>query len=156
MERAQAETAVTLAAALSAGVYFYRMGVEQSEGHPITSEDLHSVHAVETFKRYFGSGPILPLGQWLPAAGVTFLGLAVITAASPDVGGAAALLVGTGTVLGNGLAIQKDLAVQKGSAELPSTQRLEDGSAPNVSGGTHPAVLHSPPAPVQKLKVVTA
>jgi hypothetical protein len=99
----QAETTITLSALVTSGVYFYR---RLSEGETSTPD---SQHIGETAARSLGSGPVLPLGQWLPAAGFTFLVLALLGAASPDIGGAAALLVGTGAFLGNGVAALGDL-----------------------------------------------
>lgn len=126
----QAENAITAAAGITAGVYFLRRAVEGESSSP------PSRHAVETYTRAFGSGPVLPLGQWLPAAGVTFIGLALIGAASPAVGGAAAALVATGTILGNGIALQKDLKV--------STPEAAESATPATSPQTTLAANHPP------------
>jgi len=134
MTKEQAETTITLSALVTSGIYFYRRLVEGE------SNTAQSKHAAETTARALGSGPVLPLGQWIPAAGVTFLGLALLGAASPSVGGAAALLVGTGAVLGNGVALMADL-----NASQPQ-QGKSSSSASSSPPKPVPAVnLNHPP-----------
>lgn len=141
MTKEQGQTAITLSALVTAGVYFYR---QLTEGE--SSQTSESKHVAETTARALGSGPVLPLGQWLPAFGFTFFGLSLIGAASPSLGGAAAILVGTGAVLGNGVAVMKDLQANKpaaGPAGTPSAPPLVTTLA-----------LNHPPASTQG--VVTA
>lgn len=142
MTSQQGQNAITISALVTGGLYAYRYLAEGESGHAAVSK-----HIAETTARAFGSGPVLPLGQWVPAFGVTFLGLALLGAASPSVGGAAAVLVGTGAVLGNGVAVMRDLNANKpasASATTPPTP-------PTVTTVS----LNHPPASTSK-GVVTA
>lgn len=131
MTQTQGENAITLSALVTAGVYFYRRAVEGESGAP------SSKHVVETYTRAFGSGPVLPLGQWLPAAGAVFIGLALLGAASPKVGGTAAVLVATGAALGNGVALQRDL---KGTAPAKAGASTTESSSERTIALSHPPV----------------
>lgn len=105
MTQDQAESAVTTSALLVGGVYAYRKLTEHVTETPTKKRE--SASGVAT--GVIGTGELLPVGQWLTGAGVTFILLAILASASPDVGGWASILVTTGCLLGNGQAVFKDL-----------------------------------------------
>lgn len=134
MNQQQAENAVVISALVTAGTYGYRYFTEGE------SEPLLNKNAVQSYKNFYGWGPVLPLGTWIPAFGVTFLALSIMAAASPQVGGTASVLVGTGAFFGNARAVIKDLAGTKST------------KAPGGSGMTKVEPLENHPPAIQPLQ----
>jgi len=111
MTRAGAERAVTISALVVFGVYFYRL---LSEGHSNTNGGLLQLGGI-------GAPP--NLGRFITGWGTAFLLLAIITEASPPLGGSLAILVATGDVLANGTQVAADVNHKLG--------------APTGKGGTY-------------------
>jgi hypothetical protein len=134
MEQSQAENAVVISALITGGVYAYRYFTEG----PSTStgkESLEEKGYIAKYKAFYGFGPVLPLHVWIPAAGITYLGLSILAAGSPQVGGSASVLVGAGAFLGNAKAIFADVGKTTKPTE-PTTNSAGVVTAP----GNHPPV----------------
>jgi hypothetical protein len=116
----QAQTAVTLSALVTVGTFAYRKTVEPG----LEREQLNANPSLGAdYAKVFGAGPPLEWGQFLKAVGVLYIALAIMTAASPDIGGAFAILVGTGVVLTNGVAISKDLKTKPVEVKPSTTSK---------------------------------
>jgi hypothetical protein len=143
MTKESAESAITLSALVTGGMYAIRYLVEGSEGteeaaHPTVQERT----IVADYASMFGAGPLLPLGTWIRAAGSAFVIVALIGAASPTIGGAFALLIGGTAVLGNLRAVQKDLS---GGGTTGALQQELASANPNA--------VSSQPLPPRQVKV---
>lgn len=116
----QAENAVTISALVTGGMYAYRYFTEG----PSKASELSKEGYIEKYKAFYGSGVVLPLGQWIPAAAITYFVLAVMAEASPQIGASAAVLVGAGSFTGNFLAVKRDVGKETKSGgketKLPS------------------------------------
>jgi hypothetical protein len=132
MTSQQAEAAVTISALISGSAYAIRNLVE---GEGATAKKSTSLS--ETATRAVGSGKVLPLGQWLPAMGFSYIAIAIIAAGSPDVGGSLAILIGATSFLGNGVAALNDI----GLAKQPAKTVASTTAAPKME----PAVNNHPP-----------
>ena len=108
----QAENAVTISALVTGGMYAYRYFTEG----PSKASELAKEGYVAKYKAFYGSGVVLPLGQWMPAAAITYFVLAVLAEASPQIGTSAAVLVGVGSFTGNVLAVKKDVGKETKAA----------------------------------------
>jgi hypothetical protein len=135
MNQQQAENAVVISALVTAGMYGYRYF---SEGESNAAE-LAKQGYIQKYKDFYGFGPVLPLGTWIPAFGVTYLALSIMAAASPQVGGTASVLVGTGAFFGNAKAVIKDLGVTTPKAAKTTTPG-------KVGTGVQPLTENHPPA----------
>ena len=111
MTQAQGETAVTTAALVTSGLYFYRKTTEKITKAPsVTAGGIYA-----NAKGVLGVGELLPLGTWLTGAGLTFIALSIATSVNPTFGGSFAILEAVGATLGNGQAVLKDLGVGLGT-----------------------------------------
>jgi hypothetical protein len=147
MNASQGETAVTTSALVVGGIYVYRKATEAAQGVTPTKRR-HS--AKSTAEGLVGVGEVLPVGTWITGAGVTFVTLAIINSVNPSLGGSLAILVATGTFLGNGAAVIADVnrGLGKGGqvAELAAaeggTPQNTAGTVPVASNGNHPPAVH--------------
>jgi|HubBroStandDraft_4_1064222.scaffolds.fasta_scaffold09567_8 hypothetical protein len=133
MSQSQAENAVVISALVTGGLYGYRYFTEG----PSTStgkESLAEKGYITKYKAFYGFGPVLPLHSWIPAAGITYLGLSILAAASPQVGGSASVLVGAGAFLGNAKAVFADVGKTTKPAAATTT------ATPTAAPGNHPPV----------------
>jgi hypothetical protein len=144
MNEQQAETAITLSLLVTGGLYTYRKLTEPEVGEGT------SPAIAEQYKSVFGAAPLIGWAEWIKAAGVLYIGLAIIGAASPTIGGTAAILVGATAAFGNWEAVQTDL-------KLSTIEKKPD--APNAGGqGAAGAVTPAPgpayyePAKVREIK----
>jgi hypothetical protein len=133
MSQSQAENAVVISALITGGVYGYRYF---TEGPSVSTgkQSLEEKDYIAKYKAFYGFGPVLPLHVWIPAAGITYLGLSILATASPQVGGAASILVGAGAFLGNVKAVIADV----GKTTKPATAATN--TSPSTRGGNHPPV----------------
>lgn len=136
MTSAEAETAVTTAALIAGGIYVYRKTTEAVTKAP-TSKQPHTPRS--TAEGVIGVGELLPTGTWLTGMGVTFIGLSIITSINPNLGGSLAILVATGTFLGNGMAVIADvqggLAGHASPAGHPGQKIVGTKVVANKAGG---------------------
>lgn len=146
MNSEQAENAVTLSALVTTGMFAYRRAVEpgiapvralREAGHG----GKRAQNIAADYKSVFGAAPPIEWGQFLKAAGVLFIGLSIVTAASPEIGGSAAVLIGTTAVLGNGIAVMRDLKTEPPTAAdvaqtARDTQTIETNIKQTGFGGT--------------------
>jgi hypothetical protein len=137
MNQEQAENAVTLSALVTGGIFAYRKavepgiksaGVRRAEGKGgVASQNL-----IKDYKSLFGAAPPIEWGQWLKAAGVLYISLSIIAAASPEIGGYMAILVGTSAVIGNGIAVTNDLKAEPGESTAERAANTKTASGATV------------------------
>jgi len=101
MNDSAAERWVTISALTVAGVYAYRRLTETPGQPPVTAKELAGV------------GELPPLGAWATAWGFTFLVVAVIATAAPELGAAFAILIATGDLMTNASSILADVGQQE-------------------------------------------
>jgi PPE-repeat protein len=142
MTQAQGETAVTTSALICGGMYVYRKLTEHLTKTPPVKP---KVTAGAAAKGVLGVGEILPAGTWLTGAGVTFIGLSIITSVNANLGGSLAILTATGAILGNGQAVLKD--VSQGLAKPQAKQAAQTGQAAPAAAGPQPG--NHPPTTVK-------
>jgi hypothetical protein len=130
MNQAQAETAVTGSALVVGGIYIYRRLSE-------TDVQLTNAHGLR-LKQLAGVGPVLPVGPFVVGWGFTFLVLALMAQARPDLGGNFAILVAAGALLGNGESVFQDVGNQLGGS-----------SAKGGAGASRPDTQPAPPPPFE-------
>jgi hypothetical protein len=137
MTQAQGETAVTTSALVVGGMYVYRKLTEHITRSP-SPKATPSVKGTAT--GVLGVGELLPAGTWLTGAGVTFIGLSIITSANAGLGGSLAILVATGAVLGNGQAVIKDVSqgIEKPQAKAAQQSAQGAAAAAPATAGNHP------------------
>jgi hypothetical protein len=137
----QAERWVTVSALVVAGVYAYRRLTETPGQPPVTVKELAGV------------GELPPLGAWATAWGFTFLVVAVIATAAPELGAAFAILIATGDLLTNAQSIFKDVGAQQKTgvypAGTPTAQAIAaTGHDPAQSqAGVTPGIFNTPTGP---------
>lgn len=142
MTQQQAETAVTTSALICGGMYVYRKLTE----HITRSPSSHpKITAKGTAAGVLGVGELLPAGTWLTGAGVTFIGLSILTSINANLGGSMAILVATGAILGNGQAVIKDVSQ---GIEKPQAKQAKQTPAP-VAKAAGPAAGNHPPTTVK-------
>lgn len=125
MNNEQAENAVTISALVTTGIFAYRKAVEPGIApvRQLREQGLGGVRAqnlAQDYKSVFGAAPPIEWGQWLKAAGSMFIIISIAASASPDIGGALAVLVGTSAVIGNGVAVFTDLKEEPGKVQVHS------------------------------------
>jgi hypothetical protein len=98
MSPASAERWVVISAALVAGIYAYRRIAEPTA--PATG-----------VRSFAGEGSPPPLGSWATAWGVTFLGVSIMAAVAPGLGGAFAILIAAVDFLGNAQNLFHDIGL---------------------------------------------
>lgn len=133
MNQQTAERWVTISAALVLGMYAYRRLTE-------------SPSDTATIKNVFGIGAPAPLGKFITAWGVVFLGISIMATAAPGLGGSFAILVAAADFLTNSQAVFTDVGVQqtKGlSASAAAAQMVGATSLIQTIPDTLPA---APPA----------
>lgn len=122
MNTEQAENSVTLSALVVTGMYAYRKAVEPVPNFKrLTEEGKGGVRAQNIIKDYqaiFGAAPPVEWSQFLKAAGALYITLAIVAQASPDIGGAAAILIAGSAVIGGGVAVMNDLHGKGSKVEL--------------------------------------
>jgi hypothetical protein len=101
----QSQTAITLSALVTTGMFAYRKVTEPEVKEATQAEP----GFVQDYQSIFGAGPPIGWGQFLKGAGSLFIVLAIMGAASPDLGGGFAVLIGTSAALGNAIAVRRDL-----------------------------------------------
>jgi hypothetical protein len=132
-----AERWVTTSALVVAAVYAYRRLTESAQPG--------------TAKNVIGVGTPVPLGQFATAWGFTFLVVAVMAQASPELGGGFAVLIGTADLLTNSASVFGDVNKQTGtttSAPLTATVNGQTMTIPNVA--TLPTLSSHPPTPLPR------
>lgn len=147
MDKATADRWVTIAAAIVAGVYFYRRVTEPAAG-PTTA------------KKLVGIGQPVPLGSFVTAWGFMFLVLSIVAEASPGLGGSFSALIATSDLLTNMPAITADIgkrttAAKPAASPLDPLQKPLDplqpqGNLPNApfAAGNGPGPLVQPIDPL--------
>lgn len=116
MDKATADRWVTIAAAIVAGVYFYRRVTEPAAG-PTTA------------KKLVGIGQPVPLGSFVTAWGFMFLVLSIVAEASPGLGGSFSALIATSDLLTNMPAITADVGKRTGAAKPAATATATTSSS---------------------------
>lgn len=106
MDKDQAETAITISALTTFGVFAIRKTIEPGI---VRSETAQPPSVLSDYVKLFGASPPLEWGQFLKAAGSLYIVLSILGAASPEIGGGAAILIGTVSVITNGVAVMNDL-----------------------------------------------
>lgn len=128
----QSENAITLSALVTTGVYAYRKAVEPGIAPARLLREAgkggkHSQTIASDYQSIFGAAPPIEWGQFLKAAGSMFIIISIIGAASPQVGGSLAALIGTTAVLGNGVAVMRDLKASEVTPEKVREAAVKSG-----------------------------
>lgn len=121
LTKEQAETAITLSALVTVGLFSYRKIVEPE----VKEETAKKAGFVNDYKAVFGTAPPISWGQYLKAAGSLYIVLAILGAASPPLGGGLAILVGTTAAFGNLKAVEEDLH-RTGQEQIGASQAVTD------------------------------
>lgn len=125
MTKEQAETAITLSALVTTGMFAYRKVTE-----PAAPESAQTNPGVaQTYRSLVGAAPPISWGAFLKGAGSAYIAMAIMAAVSPPLGGGFAILTGTVAFFGNIVAVRKDLA----STGLQ--ENLAAGEAARVQSG---------------------
>lgn len=111
MTKTQSNEAIIISALLVAGIYGYRRATEPLSG----AKEKQNGASPRQLAQPFTGEEIAPLGRFVTGWGFAYLVISIMGAASPGLGGWFAILLGTGSVLGNGLAISQDLETALGS-----------------------------------------
>lgn len=120
MNSEQAETAITISALVTTGIFTIRKLTES--GIDRSNVSVPEPKLIEDYQKVFGASPPLEWGQFVKAAGSMYIALAIIGAISPDIGGSAAVLIATAAVITNGGALAKDLGNK--SSKIVTTESL--------------------------------
>jgi hypothetical protein len=129
MSPASAERWVVISAALVAGIYAYRRIAEPTA--PATG-----------VRSFAGEGSPPPLGSWATAWGVTFLGVSIMAAVAPGLGGAFAILIAAVDFLGNAQNLFHDIGLGAagkltGGGQGLAQQVVSGGGGSSSSTGTN-------------------
>ena len=124
MTEQTAERWIVTSALVVAGVYGYRRLTEQPATPPVT------------VKQLAGVGQLPPLGAWATAWGFTFLVIAIIGTAAPELGAAFAILIATGDLLTNASSIFQDVTKLEGKTAATTPT---DTTASAITTPTQPA-----------------
>ena len=142
MTDSQAEKWVVSSALVVAGIYAYRRLTETPGQPPVTA------------KQIAGVGELPPLGPWTTAWGFTFLVVALMATAAPEVGAAFAVLIAVGDLMTNAQSIMADVGVQEGGssaypAGTPTAKAIAAaGRDPTKSqAGVTPGIFNTPSGP---------
>lgn len=131
MTRETAQRWVTVSALIVAGIYAYRR-LTEAAAPPVT------------LKKLVGIGELPPLGSFATAWGFTFLVVAIMTEASPGLGGGFAILIATSDFLTNSGSIFADIGKQTKQTGATTTAATATGTGQQanvIAGGAHtPAV----------------
>lgn len=120
-----AERWVTTSALVVAGVYAYRRLVEPAQ--------------TGNLKNLIGVGNPVPLGQFATAWGFTFLVVAIMAQAAPELGGGFAVLIGTADLLTNSASLFGDVGKQTGHATTTAvTGTATPPNPPSVTSSPQP------------------
>lgn len=129
MTSQSAERWVTTSALVVAGVYAYRRMIEPAQPG--------------TLSNVAGVGNPVPLGQFATAWGFTFLIVAVMTQASPELGGGFAILIATADLLTNSASLFGDVGKQTGQKQTAGKSTTVPGSVAGM-----PKLAPTPPTPL--------
>jgi hypothetical protein len=128
MSPASAERWVVISAALVAGIYAYRRIAEPTA--PATG-----------VRSFAGEGSPPPLGSWATAWGVTFLGVSIMAAVAPGLGGTFAILIAAVDFLGNAQNLFHDIGLgaagQLTGGGQGLAQQVVSGAGSSTSTGTN-------------------
>lgn len=128
MNTEQSENAITVSALVVTGIFAYRRAVEPVPNfNRLVMEGkggVRSQNLAKDYKSLFGAAPPVEWGQFLKAAGSLYIALSVIGQINPDIGGAAAILIGTSAVIGNGIAVMNDLHGKESETERLASSEL--------------------------------
>ena len=129
MSPASAERWVVISAALVAGIYAYRRIAEPTA--PATG-----------VRSFAGEGSPPPLESWATAWGVTFLGVSIMAAVAPGLGGAFAILIAAVDFLGNAQNLFHDIGLGAagqltGGGQGLAQQVVSGGGGSSSSTGTN-------------------
>lgn len=107
MDQPKAESAIITSAVVVAGMYAYRKLTEpavekKSMSGPRTAKGIAS--------GVIGTGELLPVGPWVTGFGASFIVFSILASISPNIGGYGAILMATGSFLGNAQAVHGDLS----------------------------------------------
>ncbi len=131
MTKEQAETAITLSALVTTGMFAYRKVTEPEAPESVTTNP----GVAETYRSLVGAAPPISWGAFLKGAGAAYIAIAIMGAISPPLGGGFAILTGTAAFLGNIVAVRKDLA------STGYQEALAAGEAARLASGE---VKHAP------------
>lgn len=121
MTKTQSNEAIIISALLVAGIYGYRRATEGAKAKSEAPKPKAKGASPKQLAQPFTGEEIAPLGRFITGWGFAYLVISVMGAASPGLGGWFAILLGTGSVLGNGLAITKDLNTALGGKKTGKT-----------------------------------
>jgi hypothetical protein len=135
----QAERWIVTSALIVAGIYAYRRLIEQPASPPVK------------LKQIAGVGQLPPLGAWATAWGFTYLVIAVIATAAPELAAAFAILIATGELLTNSGSIFADVGKQEKTGTTGQTAQTTAAAAAgnlvNLPGGG--VGVYQPPTNLQ-------
>lgn len=131
MNKQQAESAITLSLLVTGGLYAYRKITEPGLSANEANKTVKGKKLAADYKAVFGAGPPIEWGQWLKAAGSLYIGLAILGAASPTVGGVSSILVGITAATGNLIAVQEDL--KRSGAETSQASKFAKGQTTTLN-----------------------
>ena len=142
MTDSQAEKWVVSSALVVAGIYAYRRLTETPGQPPVT------------LKQVAGVGELPPLGPWTTAWGFTFLVVALMATAAPEVGASFAVLIAVGDLMTNAQSIFADVGQRETPAAAATTQQTFHATqvANLVDTPTGVGIYH-PPTNIPGLKV---
>lgn len=130
MTEGQARDAVNGAALVVAGLYFYRKLIEPAvrgdrngatvprppAGSPVRKLASYAENEPDSLRgaaaQLAGFGEVAPLGRFIVGFGFSWLVLSLVEAGSPKLAGYMALLIATGSVIGNGYQVSADVSWQ--------------------------------------------
>ena len=128
MERAGAEKAVIGSAIVVAGVWGYRKLVEPlASATDVTETSLSKLAGLSTIPA--------SSAEFAVGFGFTYMILAILVDASPDVAGAFAILIATGSILTNGQSVFGDISAQTAKA-TPAKAFTGSPKLAGVTGST--------------------
>lgn len=128
MTREGAERAVTISALLVAGIYTYRRFTEGSAPAPAGGK----------LRQLAGQGAPPSGSVFITAWGMTFLVISLIASAAPGLGGALAILVATGDLLGNTSQVAKDVNTKLGKPSSPPGAGTAAPARPSAGAAPRP------------------
>ena len=145
MTDSQAEKWVVTSALIVAAIYGYRRLTETPGQPPVT------------LKQVAGVGELPPLGAWATAWGFTFLVIALIATASPEVGASFAVLIAVGDLMTNAQSIFADVGQQQSgagtAAGLVSAKTVQATQGANLFDTPTGVGIYHPPTNIPGLKV---
>lgn len=107
MDQSKAESAIITSAVVVAGMYAYRKLTEPA----VEKKSMSGPRTVKGIATgVIGTGELLPVGPWVTGFGASFIVFSILASISPNIGGYSAILMATGSFLGNAQAVHSDLS----------------------------------------------